>query len=143
MMHTTVAERVRAIEGEGFDYGREITRIEGVCGQGVPPSYGPEVPEYQPITLRNYKNIPQIQVLTEEERFAIEVVSQVLPFRTNNYVVEELIDWKDIPNDPFLGLLFPTRRCSSQDTLKRCPGLSGRGQVGKKSEKRPMRFGGS
>ena len=107
MMHTNVAERVGAIEGEGLDYGGDLARIETVWGGAVPPSYGLQVPEYQAITLRNYKNIPQIQVLTEEERFAIEVVGEVLPFRTNNYVVEELIDWKDVPNDPFFRLTFP------------------------------------
>ena len=31
----------------------------------------------------------------------------VLPMRANNYVVEELIDWSDIPNDPIFQLVFP------------------------------------
>jgi len=32
----------------------------------------------------------------------MEVVGNVLPFKTNNYVVEQLIDWNNIPNDPIL-----------------------------------------
>ncbi len=48
--------------------------------------------------------IPELQTFSSEERFAIKVVSHVLPFRTNNYIVEELIDWNDAPNDPMFRL---------------------------------------
>lgn len=44
--------------------------------------------------------------LTEEQIFEIRVVANVLPFRTNNYVVEELINWNNIPNDPIFQLTF-------------------------------------
>jgi KamA family protein len=56
--------------------------------------------------LRDLDNIPQIQNLTYEERFAIKVVSHVLPFRVNNYVIDELIDWGNIPDDPIFQLTF-------------------------------------
>ncbi len=36
----------------------------------------------------------------------IKVVASVFPFRTNNYVVEELIDWTKVPNDPIFQLTF-------------------------------------
>lgn len=42
-----------------------------------------------------------------DQRLAMKAVSAVLPFRTNTYVVEELIDWDDIPNDPIYQLTFP------------------------------------
>src|SRR5690606_5449103 len=32
-----------------------------------------------------------------------------LPFKTNNYVTSELIDWNNIPNDPVFQLTFPQR----------------------------------
>ncbi len=63
--------------------------------------------KYKTYTGRNFRQIPQIAALSEEQRFAIEVVSQVLPFKTNSYVVEELIDWDNIPEDPFFILNFP------------------------------------
>ncbi len=63
--------------------------------------------KYQPFTRHNFKQLPQVQRLSAEQIFAIEVVSHVLPFRTNNYVVEELINWNDIPNDPIFVLTFP------------------------------------
>jgi KamA family protein len=37
----------------------------------------------------------------------MKAVSAVLPFRVNNYVVEELIDWSNIPADPIYQLTFP------------------------------------
>ena len=37
----------------------------------------------------------------------MKAVSAVFPFRVSNYVVEELIDWDDIPNDPIFQLTFP------------------------------------
>ena len=60
-------------------------------------------------TLHNYRTIPQISVLKESDIEAIEVVGRVLPFKTNNYVVNELIDWTDTDNDPIYTLNFPRR----------------------------------
>jgi KamA family protein len=41
------------------------------------------------------------------ERLAIRAVATVLPFRTNDYVVESLIDWSAAPADPIYRLVFP------------------------------------
>ena len=60
-------------------------------------------------TLSNYKTIEQIAGLTADMKEAIEVVGRVLPFKTNNYVVEELIDWTQIETDPMFTLTFPRR----------------------------------
>ena len=37
----------------------------------------------------------------------MKVVSKILPFKTNNYVV--LIDWNNVPNDPMFVLTFPQK----------------------------------
>lgn len=50
--------------------------------------------------------IPQLKALSREERFNLKVVAQVLPFRVNNYVIEDLINWNDVPNDPIYQLTF-------------------------------------
>ena len=60
-------------------------------------------------TLINFRTIPQIQQMSEETQFQMEVVGNVLPFKTNNYVVEQLIDWDNIPNDPMYVLTFPQK----------------------------------
>src|SRR5690606_5028017 len=64
---------------------------------------------YKSFALHNFKNIPQIQHLTAEQIKDIEIVGQVLPFKTNNYVVDELINWNNVPNDPIFTLTFPRR----------------------------------
>lgn len=69
---------------------------------------GPAI-RYKSYTLRNFKSIPQLQHLPEDIHFAMEVVGQVLPFKANNYVVDELIDWDNIPDDPIFRLTFPQR----------------------------------
>ncbi len=60
-------------------------------------------------TLINFRTIPEIQQMSEEAQFEMEVVGNVLPFKTNNYVVEQLIDWNNIPNDPMYVLTFPQK----------------------------------
>jgi len=60
-------------------------------------------------TLMNFRNIPQIQQMSEEAQFEMEVVGNVLPFKTNNYVVEQLIDWDNVPSDPMYVLTFPQK----------------------------------
>ncbi|MCR9011925.1 KamA family radical SAM protein [Gabonibacter chumensis] len=63
--------------------------------------------EYNSFTLHNYKAIPQLSKLTPAQIEAIEVVGRVLPFKTNNYVIDELINWDNIPDDPLFTLTFP------------------------------------
>jgi len=64
---------------------------------------------YKAITRSNFTQIQQLSRLSSDERFSIEVVSSVLPFRSNNYVVDELIDWQRVPDDPIYRLTFPQR----------------------------------
>jgi len=57
-------------------------------------------------SLSNIDSIPQIKILNKDELFALKVISRVLPFRTNNYVLEELVNWDNIPDDPIYILNF-------------------------------------
>ncbi|GAA1024280.1 KamA family radical SAM protein [Acrocarpospora pleiomorpha] len=43
----------------------------------------------------------------DEARLRAAAVATVLPFRTNAYVVDELIDWSAVPDDPIYRLVFP------------------------------------
>jgi hypothetical protein len=51
----------------------------------------------------------QWQWMSPDLQEAVQVVSHVLPFRTNEYVMEQLIDWNRIPDDPIYRLTFPHR----------------------------------
>ena len=57
--------------------------------------------------VRDIDRIPQLQSLSESARRTMKLVASVLPFRTNSYVVEELIDWSKVPDDPMFQLTFP------------------------------------
>jgi KamA family protein len=71
--------------------------------------------KYKAFTLRNFEQIPQVQnFLSDREKHAVEVVGNVLPFKVNNYVIDELIDWTNIPKDPIYQLTFPQRGMLSE-----------------------------
>ena len=63
--------------------------------------------KYKAYTSRNIESIPQISSLPDKYIEQITAVAEVLPFKTNNYVVEKLIDWNNIPADPIFQLTFP------------------------------------
>lgn len=66
--------------------------------------------EYQSYTLRNFREIPQVKAhLSEEELFETEVVGNVLPFKLNNYVTDQLINWDNFREDPVFILTFPQK----------------------------------
>lgn len=65
--------------------------------------------KYQIYTARNYRQIPQISQVSQEDLRSIDIVAHVLPFKTNNYVVNELIDWDNYQNDPIFILNFPQK----------------------------------
>lgn len=44
---------------------------------------------------------------SEPQRRRAQAVAAVFPFRTNVYVVDELIDWSAVPDDPIYRLTFP------------------------------------
>ncbi len=58
-------------------------------------------------TERQFDQIEALRRLPEERRFAMRVVAQVLPFRVNQYVIDQLIDWERVPEDPLFQLTFP------------------------------------
>jgi len=79
--------------------------------------------KYRSFSLHNFRQIPQMEFLTEEQKFNIEVVGTVLPFKTNNYVVDELIDWKNFEKDPFFILNFPQKEMLDEASFNKIAGL--------------------
>lgn len=51
--------------------------------------------------------IAQRYGLSDEVAETVRLFSLVLPFRVNQYVLSELIDWKSVPDDPIFQLVFP------------------------------------
>ena len=71
--------------------------------------------KYNSFMLHNFKNIPQLQSVSSQIIEAIEIVGSVLPFKTNNYVVDKLIDWGRVPDDPMFKLTFPQKEMLLED----------------------------
>lgn len=68
-----------------------------------------QFPKIRLYGLHNLDSIPQIHRLSKDEQWDLRVVAQVLPFRVNSYVIDELIDWDNIPSDPIYQLTFLQR----------------------------------
>lgn len=79
--------------------------------------------EFRVFNQHNFEQIPQLSRLSEEERFAMRVVTRVLPFRVNNYVIDELVDWDQAPDDPMFRLVFPQPEMLSENHFRRMADL--------------------
>lgn len=74
----------------------------------------PDGPAIEPRSLDIYPlhrllGLPQVSRLSAEQLFEIRVIGSVFAVRANSYVVEELIDWSKVPDDPIFKLVFPRR----------------------------------
>jgi KamA family protein len=78
---------------------------------------------FRPYHLRDLDKIPQFQKLSPERRLAVRAVASVLPFRVNSYVVDELIDWDRVPEDPIFQLTFPQPEMLAPEDLEQMVGL--------------------
>ncbi|ABA88003.1 radical SAM domain iron-sulfur cluster-binding oxidoreductase [Syntrophotalea carbinolica DSM 2380] len=79
--------------------------------------------EYHAYTPDHFDRIAELGCLSAEYRFGMKVVSQVLPFRVNRYVIDELIDWGKVPHDPMFRLVFPDPGMLLPDDFKQIASL--------------------
>lgn len=63
----------------------------------------------QMYSLQNMHKIDQLGQLSEDDRFALQVVATVLPFKTNEYVTNRLINWQNWAGDPLFRMTFMQR----------------------------------
>jgi len=64
-------------------------------------------PRYRPVTVRDLDRVAERAGIAPADLRAMKAVAAVLPFRSNRYVVEELIDWSRVPDEPLFQLTFP------------------------------------
>ena len=64
--------------------------------------------------MDQFEQIPQLgaekkelKKLTKEQLLELQAVTHILPFKINNYILDELIDWDNIPEDPIYNLYVP------------------------------------
>lgn len=78
---------------------------------------------FQVYTANKLDRIEALERLSDEARFEMKVVSSVLPFRVNEYVMNELIDWDRVPDDPLFQLVFPQRAMLRPEDYDRMAGV--------------------
>ena len=87
------------------------------------PAFGRRFHAY---TAKHLDELTARAGLPEAERLAIRAVATVLPFRTNAYVVEELIDWTAAPDDPIYRLVFPQADMLPEDDVSQISAMLAR-----------------
>jgi len=81
--------------------------------------FGMKMPiRYQAVGSHNVSKMPEWQRLEPDLRKGVEVVAQVLPFRANRYLMENLIDWSRVPDDPIFQMVFPQRDMLATDQYR-------------------------
>ncbi|MFC4536828.1 KamA family radical SAM protein [Sphaerisporangium dianthi] len=78
---------------------------------------------FRAYTAKHLDDLLRRAHLDAETRLRVRAVAAVLPFRTNPYVVDELIDWSDIPDDPIYRLVFPQEDMLPAGDVSRIAGL--------------------
>jgi len=84
---------------------------------------GSDRPRYRALGRRHIGQIQQLDALSRDQLIALKAASTVLPFRVNGYVLDELIDWSDIPSDPIYQLTFPQAAMLDRADYLRLRGL--------------------
>ncbi len=81
---------------------------------------------YRAYTAKHLDGLTARAGLDASERLAVRAVATVLPFRTNEYVVDHLIDWDAAPDDPIYRLVFPQADMLPAEDVDEIAGLLGR-----------------
>lgn len=90
------------------------------------PAEAYQPPRFTVYQHRQIDKIEQLDKLPEHLRFQMKVVANVFPFRVNNFVIEELIDWDKVPNDPVFQLTFPQRGMLDDESYEQMADLLSR-----------------
>ena len=95
-----------------MEYARDARRLHAV-----------EPRKFKVYTHHQLDQIPALAGLSAAQRFEMQVVANVLPFRVNEYVIEDLIDWDRVPDDPIFQLVFPQRDMLAPESFARMADL--------------------
>ncbi|HEV2373744.1 MAG TPA: lysine 2,3-aminomutase [Streptosporangiaceae bacterium] len=94
---------------------------------GVPIELSPNAgTRFRAYTAKHLDDLTRRAGLSARERLAVRAVGAVLPFRTNSYVVEQLIDWDAAPDDPIFRLVFPAEEMLPATDVERIASMLAR-----------------
>lgn len=67
------------------------------------------VPKYISYDNKRLDHVLETLPISSAEKQSIQLACRVFPFKVNDYVLNHLINWDNIPDDPMYRLLFPRR----------------------------------
>jgi Lysine 2,3-aminomutase len=82
---------------------------------------------YRAYTTKHLDELLERAGFDADTRLRVRAVATVLPFRTNAYVVDELIDWSAVPDDPIYRLVFPQEDMLPETDVSRIAALLRKG----------------
>ncbi len=85
--------------------------------QQIVPTVPAQGRRFRAYSAKHLEDLTRRAGLEEAERLAVRAVATVLPFRTNDYVLESLIDWAAAPDDPIYRLVFPQSDMLSREDI--------------------------
>ena len=65
--------------------------------------------KFKVYTEKHLDQITQLDALPGRLRHEVRVVARILPFRVNQYVLDQLVDWENAETDPIFLLTFPQK----------------------------------
>ena len=68
---------------------------------------GSRTDKFRAFTAHDLPRLVESGRIPAEQMLPMRAVAAVLPFRTNAYVIDQLIDWSAVPDDPMFRLTFP------------------------------------
>lgn len=83
--------------------------------------------KYRVFTRNDLDRIPQLQKFGADQLLSMKAVASVLPFRVNEYVIDDLIQWDRVPDDPLYQLTFPQPGMLLPEDLRQLRGLLKKG----------------
>jgi KamA family protein len=95
--------------------------------QQVAPAIPAQGRGFRAYTAKHLDQLTARAGLSEADRLAVRAVATVLPFRTNEYVIERLIDWTAAPDDPIYRLVFPQADMLPEADIKPIADMLSRG----------------
>ena len=79
--------------------------------------------KFKVYTEKHLDQISQLDALPGRLRHEVRVVARILPFRVNQYVLDQLIDWENAETDPIFLLTFPQKDMLEPEAFDRMAGL--------------------
>ncbi len=95
--------------------------------QEISPFVPAQGRRFRAYTAKHLDQLTARAGLSDVDRLAVRAVATVLPFRTNEYVLESLIDWSAAPDDPIYRLVFPQADMLPLEDLAQIADLLSRG----------------